>query len=126
MNYSGDIIANTIHLIHGQAIADILHIIAHNEADTHSIFHVSLADQRFIHAVANAATNSYTTSESDNFYCTKTCLNIVLSGKVDVSDLNSYYTKTEIDTNTYAKTQIDTNIYIKTQADNSIHANNIL
>ena len=106
-----DIIANSIHLIQGNVVTDILDIIAQSGADTNAIIAALLADQNFINAIAAAATNSYTKSESDNLFYTKTFLNTALSGKVDVSTLNSYYTKTEIDTNIYTKTQIDTNNY---------------
>ena len=108
-----DIIANSIHLIQGNVITDILDIIAQSGADTNAIIAALLADQNFINAIANAATNSYTKSESDNLFYTKTYLNTALNDKVDVSTLTSYYTKTQIDTNIYTKTQIDTNIYTK-------------
>jgi hypothetical protein len=117
-----DIIANSIHLIQGNVITDILDIITANSADTNAIINALLADQNFINAIAAAATNSYTKSEADALFYTQTYLTTALNGKVDVSSLNSYYTKTEIDTNIYTKTQIDTNIYTKTQSDNLINA----
>ena len=72
-------------------------------------------------------------TEADNLFYTKTYLNNALSNKVDTSALNSYYTKTQVDTtftsyylkteidtaftNYYSKTYIDTNFYNKTYID---------
>ncbi len=67
-----DIIANSIHLIQGNVITDIVDLINANSADTNAIITAWLADQNFLNAVANAATNSYTKSESDNLYYNKT------------------------------------------------------
>lgn len=99
LSSTNDIIANSIHLIQGNVITDILNIIAQISADNNAIITALLADQSFINAIANAATNSYTQSESDKLFHTKTYLNCVVSNKVDTSTLNQYYTKTEIDTN---------------------------
>ena len=66
LNNSRHIIANSIHLIQGNVITDILNIIAQNGADTNAIITALLADQIFINAIAAAATNSYTKTESDN------------------------------------------------------------
>ena len=57
-----------------------------------------------LNAVANAATNSYTKTESDASFYTQTYLNTSLSGEVDVRTSNSYYTKPEIETCFYNKT----------------------
>ena len=122
LSNSRDIIANSVSLIQGNVITDILDIITQNSADTNAIINALLNDQNFINAIAAAATNSYTKSEADALFYTQTYLTTALNGKVDVSTLNSYYTKTEIDTNIYTKTQIDTNIYTKTQSDNLINA----
>ena len=83
-----DIIANTIGIIQGNVVTDILDLIAANSADTAAIITALLAHQTFINAIAAAATNSYTKTESDNSFYTKTYLNTALSGKVDVSTLN--------------------------------------
>ena len=82
-------------------ITDILDIIAQNGADTNAIITALLADQNFLNAIAASATNSYTKTESDNLFYTKTFLDNALLGKVDTSTLNTYYTKTEVDTNIY-------------------------
>ena len=74
-------------------MTDILDLINANSADTNAIITALLADKNFINSIANAATNTYTKSESDNLFYTKAYLNTVLLGNVDVSTLNSYYTK---------------------------------
>ena len=113
-----DVVANSIHLIQGNVIPDVLNIIAQHGADTNAIINALLADQNIINAIANAATSSYTKAESDNLLYTNSYLNTSLSGKVDLSTLNSYYATTETDTNLYTKTQTDTSIYTTTQSDN--------
>ena len=65
LNNSRDIIANSIHLIQGNVISDILDIITQNGADTNAIIAALLADQNFINAIAASANNSYTKTESD-------------------------------------------------------------
>ena len=54
LNNSRDIVANSVHLIQGNAINDILDIIAQNGADTNAIITALLADQSFIKAIASA------------------------------------------------------------------------
>ena len=66
LSNSRDIVANSIHLIQGNVIKDILDLIAQNGADTNAIITALLADQHFINAIAASATNSYTKTESDN------------------------------------------------------------
>ena len=69
----------------------------------------------------------YTKTESDNWCYTKTYWNNVLTGKVDVSTLNSCYTKTTIGntfTSYYSKSQIDntfTNYDSKTYIDTNLY-----
>ena len=122
LNNTNDVIAHSIHLIQGNIVTDILHIIAQNGADTNAVITALLADQSFIDAIAASATHSYTKTESDDLFYTKTYLNTALNGQVDISTLSSYCTKTEIDNNIYTRTQVDTNIYTKTQSDNLINA----
>ena len=96
-----DIIANSIHLIQGNVITDILDLINANSADTNAVITALLADQNFINALAASANNSYTKTESDNLYHNKTYLNNALN-HLDARILNNYnsinnlYTKTEI------------------------------
>ena len=66
LNNTNDAIANSIHLIQGNAINDISNIIAQNGADTNAIITALLADQNCINAIAASAANSYTKSEPDN------------------------------------------------------------
>jgi len=84
LNNSRDIIANSIHLIQGNVITDILDIIAQNGADTNAIITALLADQNFINAIAASATNSYTKTESDNLYYSKTSLDNLLVAKQNI------------------------------------------
>jgi hypothetical protein len=122
LSNTNDIIANSIHLIQGNVITDILDLINANSVDTNVIITALLADQTFIDALAASANNSYTKNESDNLYYTKTYLNTALTGKVDVNTLNSYYLKTEIDTNNYTKTQTN-NLLLNKQ--NTIGVNDL-
>ena len=103
-----DIIANSIHLIQGNVITDILDLINANSADTNAIITALLADQNFIDALAASANDSYTKTESDNLYYNKTYIdaNIYSTSQLDTAFLN-HYLKTEIDTNIYTKTQIN-------------------
>ena len=48
-----------------------------------------------------------------------------MTGQIDVSTLNSYYTKTEIDTTIYNNIQIGTSIYTTRQSGNLLNAQNI-
>ena len=91
LSNTNDIIANSIHLIQGNAINNILDLINANSADTNAIITALLADQTFIDALAASANDSYTKTESDNLYYNKTYLTNALTSKVDVSTLNSYY-----------------------------------
>ena len=61
-----DIIANSIHLIQGNVITDILDLINANGVDNNAVITALLADQNFINALAASANNSYTKTESDN------------------------------------------------------------
>ena len=81
-NNSRDIIANSIHLIQGNVITDILDMIAQNGADTNAIITALLNDPHFFNAVAASATSSSTKTESDNLFYTKTYFNNALNGKV--------------------------------------------
>ena len=62
------IIANSIHLIQGNVITDILDLINANSADNNAIINDLLEDQTFINALAATAINSYNQSESDNLF----------------------------------------------------------
>ena len=84
LNNTNDIIANSIHLIQGNVITDILDIIAQNGADTNAIITALLADQHFINAIAASATNSYTKTESNNFFYTKTSVDNLLLAKQNI------------------------------------------
>ena len=101
LSNTNDIIANSIHLIQGNVITDILDLINANSADTNAIITALLADQTFIDALAASANDSYTKTESDNLYYTKTYLNTSLNN-LDARILNNHnsinnlYTKTEI------------------------------
>ena len=93
-----DIIANSIHLIQGNAINNILDLINANSADTNAIITALLADQNFIDALAASANDSYTKTESDNLYYTKTYLNTSLnnlSARIlnNYNSINNLYTK---------------------------------
>ena len=100
LNNTVDIIANSIHLIQGTVITDILDIISSNAVDTSAVITALLANQSFIDSIAASATNSYTISESDNLYHSKTYLNNILNDKLDSSAFNtymqSYFTQNEI------------------------------
>ena len=89
LNNSRDMIASSIHLIQGNVITDIFDIIPQNGADTNAIITALLKDQHFINPIAASATNSYTKTESGNLFRTKTYLDNVLTGTVDVSTLSS-------------------------------------
>ena len=108
LSNTNDIIANSIHLIQGNVITDILDLINAHGVNTNDIINALLADQTFIDALAAAANDSYTKTESNNLFYTKSYLDNALIGKVNVNTLNSYYLKTQIDTNHYTKTQINT------------------
>ena len=98
-----DIVANSIHLIQENVMTDMLNIIAHNGADTNAIITALLNDQHFINVIAASATSSYTKTESDDVFYTKTYFSNALLGKVDVSTLANCYTKTESDNVFYTK-----------------------
>ena len=107
LNNTNDVVANSIHLVQGNVIHDILVIIAQNGADTTAIATALLNDQHFINAIAASATTSYTKRESDNLFYTKTYSNNGLIGKVDTTTLANYYTKPEPDNLFYTKAYID-------------------
>ena len=100
LNNTVDIIANSIHLIQGNVITDILDLISGNAVNTSAVITALLANQSFIDSIAASATNSYTISESDNLFHTKTYLNNILNDKLDSSAFNtymlSYFTQNEI------------------------------